>query len=408
MTPSVPVLLRGSPRRRTLRLLVAAVTAVALGAPRRRCPRPPGPRPRASPRRVPSRSSRCQWRRSGRSRRQTHSAPCRPPRRRLPTGQPRCGYRRPGRQRQPAARRCPPGEGRPARAGGPPGRHGPTGAGGGPRPHDDRARGGTQCPVADRPGGRSDGGRPGRRHGRLPVVRRSLRGGLGEPAAAGLSARVRVDHPTARECTGTPLPSRNNLAEWTVSATAAGSLVAVSAAPSGPAGTYAATSLQPSSTWSAGGNSGAFIWSYPLRVPPAPGGPAPQFALNYSSQTVDGRHAASNNQPSWVGEGFEASPGGYIERRYQVCAEDMGGSANNTTKTGDLCWETDNAVLSSSTGCGTGSGSPANLTTASSGPGTCSRCGSTERTRPGLPLRTGTRLRICCCKRRCCWRVSGS
>ncbi|SBT37122.1 hypothetical protein [Micromonospora narathiwatensis] len=156
--------------------------------------------------------------------------------------------------------------------------------------------------------------------------------------------------PAAEGCAGTPLPSRNNPAEQTVSATvtatSTGGLVAVSAATSGPAGDYAATSLQPSSTWTAGGNSGAFTWSYPLRVPPAQAGPAPQIALSYSSQAVDGRHAASNNQPSWVGEGFDAWPGGYIERRYQVCAEDMDGSANNVLKTGDLCWKTDNAVLS--------------------------------------------------------------
>ncbi len=83
-----------------------------------------------------------------------------------------------------------------------------------------------------------------------------------------------------------------------------------------------------------------------MRVPPALGGPAPQIGLSYSSQSVDGRHAASNNQPSEVGEGFEASGGGFVERRYIPCADDMNGSANNDKKTGDLCWETDNATLS--------------------------------------------------------------
>ncbi|WP_329108700.1 polymorphic toxin-type HINT domain-containing protein [Micromonospora sp. NBC_01699] len=156
--------------------------------------------------------------------------------------------------------------------------------------------------------------------------------------------------PNSRQCVGVPLPSRNDLAKRTVSAdlplSAAARMVALSADTSGPAGDYGATSLQPSSTWSAGGNSGSFTWSYPMRVPPAPGGPAPQIGLNYSSQSVDGRHAASNNQPSWVGEGFEATVGGFIERRYKPCADDMDGSANNDDETGDLCWETDNAILS--------------------------------------------------------------
>ncbi|MEU1751941.1 RHS repeat-associated core domain-containing protein [Micromonospora matsumotoense] len=159
-----------------------------------------------------------------------------------------------------------------------------------------------------------------------------------------------LSSPEKKQCAGTPLASRNDLAARTVSADmsarTAGTLIAVSAAPSGPAGDYSATPLQTSSTWSAGGNSGAFTWSYPMRVPPAPGGLQPQVELSYSSQSVDGRHAASNNQPSWVGEGFEAWPGGFIERRYKPCADDMDGSANNSEETGDLCWETDNAMLS--------------------------------------------------------------
>ncbi|MEH1129788.1 RHS repeat-associated core domain-containing protein [Micromonospora sp. CPCC 206061] len=155
--------------------------------------------------------------------------------------------------------------------------------------------------------------------------------------------------PESRDCAGTPLQSTNDTVAGTVSAkvsvTTAGTLLAVQAAASGPAGDYAATSLQASSTWAAGGNSGDFTWSYPMRVPPAPGGPAPKVGLAYSSQSVDGRHAASNNQPSWVGEGFEAWPG-YIERAYEFCGDDMQGGANNNEKTGDQCWATDNATLS--------------------------------------------------------------
>jgi YD repeat-containing protein len=152
-------------------------------------------------------------------------------------------------------------------------------------------------------------------------------------------------------CAGTPLPSvndgRTGLVSATVPVSAGGALVALAAGPSSSSGNYAATSLQPSSTWAAGGNSGAFTWNYPMRVPPAVGGPAPQVQLSYSSQSVDGRHAATNNQPSWVGEGFEAWPGGFIERRYVGCADDMDTTGhNNTQKTGDQCWETDNATLS--------------------------------------------------------------
>ncbi|WP_198348133.1 polymorphic toxin-type HINT domain-containing protein [Plantactinospora sp. KBS50] len=69
------------------------------------------------------------------------------------------------------------------------------------------------------------------------------------------------------------------------------------------------------------------------------------MALSYSSSAVDGRSDASNNQPSWLGEGFEYSPG-FVERRYVSCAEDTGNGATNDDQVGDLCWGTDNAVLS--------------------------------------------------------------
>jgi RHS repeat-associated protein len=154
-----------------------------------------------------------------------------------------------------------------------------------------------------------------------------------------------VDSP---KCTPKPVISTNDVAAGTVMAdvdvTAEGTMFAVAAGSSGAAGDYGATSLQPSATWTAGGSSGDFSWSYPVRVPPAIGGPAPQVSFAYSAQAVDGRMAASNNQPSWLGEGFEWSPG-FIERKYQSCGEDMAGG-NNSTKTGDQCWATDNATIS--------------------------------------------------------------
>ncbi|MFI5912255.1 RHS repeat-associated core domain-containing protein [Dactylosporangium sp. NPDC051541] len=156
--------------------------------------------------------------------------------------------------------------------------------------------------------------------------------------------------PAAKGCTdGTVLTSTNDVKAGRISAAVAvpqgGAVVALSAGPAGGSGDFAATSLAPASTWSAGANAGDFSWSYPIQVPPSLGGPAPDIALSYSSQSVDGRNAATNNQPSWIGEGFEWSPGA-IERRYKPCSDDMDGVGhNNTTRTGDLCYETDNATL---------------------------------------------------------------
>ncbi|MFG2055214.1 RHS repeat-associated core domain-containing protein [Micromonospora sp. NPDC048930] len=160
-------------------------------------------------------------------------------------------------------------------------------------------------------------------------------------------------------CSATPLDSRNDggavSAEVPLSSadsgarsaslTTASTLVALAASASGDEGDFSATPLSPSSTWSAGGSTGDLSWSYPLQFPPAIAGPQPSITLGYSSSGVDGKSDASNNQPSWIGEGFEYWPG-YIERSYMPCADDMGNGANNTLKTGDQCWRSDNATMS--------------------------------------------------------------
>ncbi|MDG4811173.1 RHS repeat-associated core domain-containing protein [Micromonospora sp. WMMD1120] len=176
--------------------------------------------------------------------------------------------------------------------------------------------------------------------------------------------------PNATGCELTPLPSRNDARTQTASAsvvasaispalsstdakrlglraTAAttGTMVALVAGTFGGAGDYSASSLAPASSWEHSGSTGSFNWSYPMRVPPSPGGPSPSLGLSYSSQSVDGRQAATNNQPGAIGEGFDYSPG-FVERRYKACADDMDGNANNTVETGDLCWGPENAVLS--------------------------------------------------------------
>ncbi|MFH8224619.1 hypothetical protein ACH4C2_36480 [Streptomyces sp. NPDC018057] len=127
-------------------------------------------------------------------------------------------------------------------------------------------------------------------------------------------------------------------------AAAVPTVLAATAGVEGTTGNYRVTPLTASGNWSAGGSTGAFTWSYPIEVPDVPGGQKPPVALSYSSQSVDGRTAASNNQPSWVGDGWSWEPG-YIERRYKVCNDDQTGGTN-TSKVGDLCWYNDNATLS--------------------------------------------------------------
>ncbi|GAA0838380.1 hypothetical protein ACFQVD_08700 [Streptosporangium amethystogenes subsp. fukuiense] len=152
--------------------------------------------------------------------------------------------------------------------------------------------------------------------------------------------------PDLPQCqTREPLPTRNNVTTGRLSAdvgftTATTMTLAAEAAPSGAAGSYEATSLSPSATWSASAQSGAFSWSYPLRLPPPPGGPAPNVGFVYSSGSIDGRTVATNNQASWIGEGFDYWPG-FVERRYKACSDD-----GVTPKRNDQCWGNHNATLS--------------------------------------------------------------
>ena len=133
----------------------------------------------------------------------------------------------------------------------------------------------------------------------------------------------------------------------TVSASPSGTVLAALAGASGATGDYSATPLSPSAAWQVSPQTGDFSWNYPLRVPPSVAGPAPQLSLTYDSQMVDGRTAATNNQSSWIGDGWDMWAG-YVERSYKGCADDTGNGANNESgKTvGDSCWAFDNATLS--------------------------------------------------------------
>ena len=134
---------------------------------------------------------------------------------------------------------------------------------------------------------------------------------------------------------------------WTVSSVPVSSspmVVAALSSVASPTGTgdFGASALSPSGTWQVSAQTGDFSWSYPLRVPPAPAGPQPSIALSYSSGSVDGKTGSTNNQPSWVGEGWALSTG-FVERAYTSCSNDTAGGSPST---GDYCWKGENLTLS--------------------------------------------------------------
>jgi RHS repeat-associated protein len=148
--------------------------------------------------------------------------------------------------------------------------------------------------------------------------------------------------PSVRACQQqTPVPSSaNNASTDVVSATvpqaSSGVVLAAVAGAAGSNGTFAASSLKPSGTWSVSGASGDFTWQYPIAVPPASAGAlAPGVALSYDAQAADGETAGTNNQVTWIGEGWDYNPG-YVERTYRPCSDDPTLPAAQQTQ--DQCW----------------------------------------------------------------------
>lgn len=147
-----------------------------------------------------------------------------------------------------------------------------------------------------------------------------------------------------------PVAAINSTAEHTLTAKSVSlrpsrpTVLAVTASAAGDKGDYKATPLAPSSTWKTNLNTGDFIWSYGIPTPDVAGGLKPTVGLSYTSGAIDGRTGGTNNQGSWVGDGFDLWPG-HIERRYKPCADDGVKNADGS-KPGDMCWAYDNALIS--------------------------------------------------------------
>ena len=158
-------------------------------------------------------------------------------------------------------------------------------------------------------------------------------GGLRRPAPPGRAAGLRAHNPAGTRLPGAdPLGSADDVAatprrgrDCPGPAGACGrdrrwqdgghgrepavTVLAATPAPSGSAGSFAATSLSEAGHWTAGGSDGAFTYSYPISVPHVPGGLEPSVSLDYDSQAVDGLTSSTNDQASWIGDGWDYAAG---------------------------------------------------------------------------------------------------
>nr|BFE62416.1 hypothetical protein GCM10020063_069420 [Dactylosporangium thailandense] len=145
--------------------------------------------------------------------------------------------------------------------------------------------------------------------------------------------------PSARQCQAqTPVTAVNDTAARTLTAQSvpvggAATILAIASSSDGSSGSaqWTATDLSPAYSWASGTAGGDFTLSYPIKAPASLGGPAPDLAFNYSSGSVDAKTAAKTGQSSVVGEGWEMSGAGYVERAFRSCVDD-GGTSN------DMCW----------------------------------------------------------------------
>jgi len=171
----------------------------------------------------------------------------------------------------------------------------------------------------------------------------------GSPAAAedGFSRSPQPFDSTAVEpVSGTASAFQDGAANWS-----GGTADAVGASGSGD---WSATDLSHAGAWAHGGSSGAFTYSYGMRIPPA-AGPTPGLSLAYSSASHDGRTSGTNNQASWIGDGWSYSPS-FIERTYVSCGAESEEDGNQgDDPTGDLCWEDDSPSLTISLNGASGS-----------------------------------------------------
>ncbi|MFJ8104610.1 polymorphic toxin-type HINT domain-containing protein [Streptomyces sp. NPDC096132] len=105
----------------------------------------------------------------------------------------------------------------------------------------------------------------------------------------------------------------------------------------GGAGSYDATALAPSGSWTGGSSSGSFTYSYPIAPTSSSGSLNPSVGLAYDSGSVDGQTSSTQAQASWVGDGW-ATPDSYVEQSFTSCSDNPGGSASPVSSD-DKCYD---------------------------------------------------------------------
>ncbi|QMU70028.1 polymorphic toxin-type HINT domain-containing protein [Streptacidiphilus sp. P02-A3a] len=105
----------------------------------------------------------------------------------------------------------------------------------------------------------------------------------------------------------------------------------------GATGSYAASVVSPSSSWTESGASGSWDYTYPVTLPNAPTPLEPTANLSYDSGSVDGQTASTEAQSSWVGDGWSTADSS-ISQTFTPCDDDPEGTAAPSS-TNDECYD---------------------------------------------------------------------
>lgn len=171
-------------------------------------------------------------------------------------------------------------------------------------------------------------------------------GSRNNPKSKALSTTLQLGSPATAKTPTVPGPKHmagQKTASQPISATSSAMMVMAAVSGSsggdggGPSGSYAATTLKPSGSWSAGGSTGSFTYSYPMTVPSSASSLTPQLSLDYDSGSVDGQTAATQAQSSWVGDGW-STPQSFIEQSFVSCSDSPEGTASPVS-TSDECYD---------------------------------------------------------------------
>ena len=176
-------------------------------------------------------------------------------------------------------------------------------------------------------------------------VRTPVTGSVNDQKGQSLSAVLSL---TAAAHTSNTTAANSTAAIASAAAASSSTVLAASASAGeegGASGQYAASTLSPDGSWTAGGTNGDFTYSYSITDPASTTALAPKIDLAYDSGSIDGETSMTQAQATWIGDGWSDPANSYIEQTFTSCSDSPEGSAAPSS-TNDECYDGNILTLS--------------------------------------------------------------